>query len=79
MSLIEKIKIAFTTIKAVGNGIAEGKDIIAPKSQAEKRMDICKQCPFLGDFAGEPQCQRCGCLMNFKTKVAEATCPEGKW
>jgi hypothetical protein len=43
----------------------------------EKRMAICKACPEYIRFTH--QCKKCGCLMDAKTKLADATCPLGKW
>jgi hypothetical protein len=47
------------------------------KQEAEKRMDICKACPFL--IKATTQCQKCGCIMHLKTKLKNATCPVGNW
>jgi hypothetical protein len=79
MSLINKVKLAMQTAKAVSKGALEGKDIFVSDLDAQKRMDICKGCPFLKDFVGQPQCEKCGCFMVAKSKLTESTCPEGKW
>ena len=42
----------------------------------DKRWDICQGCEFLTD---KNRCQKCGCFMSVKTKVATASCPIGKW
>ena len=44
---------------------------------ANQRLDICKKCPEYIRFTH--QCKKCGCLMNLKTKLTDATCPLGKW
>jgi hypothetical protein len=44
---------------------------------AESRMSICLSCPFL--FKISKQCRKCGCMMNLKTKLPNASCPEGHW
>lgn len=44
---------------------------------SEKRLEICKECPRLIKFTN--QCKECGCLMNLKVKLADASCPLGKW
>lgn len=44
---------------------------------AAKRLDTCKQCPKYITLT--TQCGVCKCFMPFKTKVENATCPEGKW
>lgn len=43
----------------------------------EERMSICLECPFL--IKATKQCKKCGCFMEMKTKLADATCPERKW
>jgi hypothetical protein len=44
---------------------------------AKERLDICKQCDRY--VALTHQCKECGCIMNAKTKLPNATCPLGKW
>lgn len=58
-------------------------DLLNPKTKpankdlAEKRLNICKDCP---DFISLiSQCKQCGCFMNIKTKLDAAKCPIGKW
>jgi len=41
------------------------------------RLNICKACPEFISLT--TQCKKCGCVMNFKTKLEKATCPIGKW
>lgn len=43
----------------------------------EKRMAICQGCEFY--IALTHQCTKCGCIMNLKTQLPHAECPEGKW
>jgi hypothetical protein len=49
----------------------------AENSLAKERLYICKQCPELIKLT--TQCKKCGCFMAAKSKLAEATCPLGKW
>lgn len=44
---------------------------------AEERLDICKQCDKYISLTH--QCKECGCIMNTKTKLPNASCPLGKW
>lgn len=44
---------------------------------AAERMSICLECPFL--FKISKQCRKCGCMMNLKTKLPNASCPVHKW
>ena len=41
----------------------------------DKRWDICTGCEFLNNN----KCEKCGCFMKVKTRVATASCPIGKW
>lgn len=53
------------------------KDNYVIEDISNKRFDICKSCPELIELTN--QCKKCGCFMNLKTKLKEATCPIGKW
>ncbi len=44
---------------------------------AEKRFNICKDCPELIQLT--KTCKKCGCFMQMKTKLEHAVCPIGKW
>ena len=43
--------------------------------EVKKRLDICGSC----EFFNMGLCKKCGCIMKFKTKLTNATCPVGKW
>ena len=47
------------------------------KIESDKRMQTCLGCEHLIKLTH--QCKKCGCLMNLKTKLKDATCPIGKW
>jgi hypothetical protein len=47
------------------------------KVESDKRMQTCLGCEHLIKLTH--QCKKCGCLMNLKTKLNDATCPIGKW
>ena len=40
------------------------------------RWDLCLGCEFLTD---SNRCEKCGCFMQVKHKIATARCPMGKW
>ena len=44
---------------------------------AAERMDICSGCEHF--ITATSQCKECGCFMNLKTKLPNASCPVGKW
>lgn len=41
------------------------------------RMSVCRSCEFFIKIPG--MCKKCGCVMEFKTRLAHAQCPIGKW
>lgn len=50
---------------------------IAPRSVAQDRMAICKECEH---YRNESQtCEMCGCFMPLKTASANMRCPIDKW
>ena len=42
----------------------------------DKRWAICEGCEFLDK---NNRCEKCGCFMKVKTRVATVACPIGKW
>lgn len=44
---------------------------------AEKRFEICKACDKY--LKVTHQCIECGCIMNAKVKLPNASCPLNKW
>jgi len=44
---------------------------------AEERLSICQGCEEY--LSTTHQCRRCGCIMNLKTKLPNASCPLDKW
>jgi hypothetical protein len=44
---------------------------------AQERLEICKVCPKF--IKPTSQCKECGCIMNLKTRLPNASCPLGKW
>ncbi len=51
-----------------------------PRSEEElkkQRLSICRQC--LEYISLTTQCKKCGCVMEFKTRLENAVCPIGKW
>ncbi len=51
------------------------KNIIHDEGVLKMRWDLCSSCEFLKDN----KCQKCGCFMKVKHKMAIAKCPIGKW
>lgn len=53
------------------------KGDFADKSSSEVRYKICQACPLFDHKMFT--CGSCGCFMPAKTKLKNATCPEGHW
>lgn len=51
--------------------------VLSDENIINKRLDVCAGCPELIQLT--KQCKQCGCFMNLKTKLQNATCPLGKW
>lgn len=47
------------------------------QEDSNERYEICKACPEFIKLT--TQCKKCGCFMSAKTKLAQASCPIGKW
>ena len=63
-----------------------GSQTITTTEEAERRWEICKQCPHLLYDQINPdtnkkdgRCTHCGCFMNVKVHYAVAECPIDKW
>ena len=50
-------------------------NIIHDEDVLKMRWDLCLECEFLNDN----KCDKCGCFMKVKHKLAMAKCPIGKW
>ena len=64
----------------------KGSQVITTQKEAERRWEICKQCPYLKYDETNPdtgkrdgRCTHCGCFMNVKVHYAVAECPIEKW
>ena len=55
--------------------VAVKRNIIHDESVLKMRWDLCLGCEFLKDN----KCEKCGCFMKVKHKLAMAKCPIGKW
>ena len=48
-----------------------------PQDISEARFNICKACEFF--IQDKARCSKCGCFMEFKSKLVSAKCPVSKW
>lgn len=49
------------------------------QSMALKRMELCKDCPFLQRTKKGAKCGECGCKFPGLTYAKDKKCPIGKW
>ena len=77
--------LAVTHWKSLGAWL-NGSQTITSQEEAQRRWEICKQCPHLLYDETNPdtgkkdgRCTHCGCFMNVKTHYATAECPIEKW
>jgi hypothetical protein len=68
--------LAESAVKAKA-AIVNGKPIIAQKSKAQERLDICNKCKDLDRNLG--RCTVCGCFVTAKVKADYESCPSGRW
>ena len=52
------------------------RGILHDKAVLDERWGLCSSCEFLTE---KNSCQKCGCFMKVKHKIALASCPIGKW
>lgn len=55
---------------------SEDSMFVSPETR-EKRMAICKACPYYDDR--QVRCRHCGCFLEHKVKFAIDACPLNKW
>ncbi len=67
-----------TTLKKIAIGILKGQLPAAAKDDlAKERMKLCTQCEYFTKLSR--QCKLCGCFLDMKTKLLDASCPVEKW
>jgi histidyl-tRNA synthetase len=47
------------------------------KEEMDRRISICESCDHFIKIT--KQCSKCGCFMQLKTRLTNASCPIGKW
>lgn len=71
---------AGVTTQAKGLAVAVGKAIQNPTpvstEERERRLAICQACEFLVEGK---RCLKCGCHVNWKTRLAAWHCPIDRW
>ncbi len=55
--------------------VVKRERITVSDEEKERRLSICKVC----EFYRKGRCLKCGCYINFKTRLETEHCPIGKW
>ena len=70
---------AKSLLDAAGQLIKKGVKRVSKKEKA-RRLEICRTCPHLESGGTKfERCQKCGCVLAFKSALEAWGCPEGKW
>jgi len=69
--------------KMISSGDVKPWDLLNPSTEyateeeAKSRFSICEGCPKFSKMT--KRCLECGCFMELKTKLKQASCPMSKW
>jgi hypothetical protein len=63
------------TLKEIALDAVKGNVQFVTQLDKTRRIDICNVC----EFKKLRTCTKCGCLIDLKTKIADTSCPLGKW
>ena len=55
------------------------KATVDRRTEADRRMQICKECPVRQQKQLVSVCTECGCILEHKVERAGDTCPLNKW
>lgn len=73
--LMKQAKNVMEAAGRVATAFIQGKDVRAPQSEVEKRVEICKEC----EFNKNGRCLKCGCYWKAKMRLITEHCPIKKW
>ena len=66
------------TLKDIARQLLRGElPPMADGELATERLKVCHDCPQYRKMTH--QCDLCGCFLDLKTKLLEASCPADKW
>tara|TARA_Y100000589_G_scaffold210817_1_gene198867 strand:+ start:308 stop:622 length:315 start_codon:yes stop_codon:yes gene_type:complete len=70
---------AKSLLDAAGQILKKGVKRVSKKEKA-RRLEICRTCTHLESGGTKfERCQKCGCVLAFKSALEAWGCPEGKW
>jgi hypothetical protein len=71
-----KLDMARNALKAAGQALMSGFKKVSDEEQA-RRLEICEGCEFFRQ--SDKRCSKCGCQLNWKSRLASWHCPIEKW
>lgn len=76
-STLTMMRNLFRDGRAIIGGALAHEGLLVFDDVFERRMSICKDCPFF--IQESKRCSKCGCFMEKKAMFKKTKCPEGKW
>jgi hypothetical protein len=55
------------------------QSVLTPVITRQERIALCNSCPEKGTSVGFDICNKCGCILGFKTFFKLSSCPLNKW
>ena len=74
--LPSRSQMARNALKAAGELFQKGFKVASKEEQSE-RISICEQCEFFKK--DQQRCVKCGCHLQWKTRMKSWSCPLKKW
>lgn len=74
---IKKLKNLSKSFQKNAAEFKKNKRLLADKELIDKRLKICKGCPFKNPKNNT--CKKCGCFIGLKVKLKVEECPIYKW
>lgn len=76
-SMTQMAKNILGSVKNAATSAIQGHGIKVNAEEADRRLSICKTCPFFRHM--DQRCSKCGCYMAVKTYLKAERCPVNKW
>jgi hypothetical protein len=77
LPLSKKIGNLSNSIRGIVSDFVRGKETLADEDLVQQRMNVCNNCPYVSDT--KTYCTECGCILTFKTKFKNSSCPKKYW
>lgn len=65
------------SLKQIALDVLHGKLVLSEAELTAERLKVCNECPSFKRMAR--QCEICGCFIDLKIRILNASCPIDKW